>query len=242
MGGRWAAVQGLLASTSGGCSPNCMLGYIHMEVGQRSAPQAAKQGAGNGGKPTRLVRQPARLPGRLLRRQIRPMQHESRRWRAASQRMLHLGRSTMGAPPPCSALTGASPCVVLVEIRSQERLGSTCRPCSCACPSSLGCARAMSSAAPSCSPQQPSHAAVSGDGGFGRTSEGNAPLRGGRPHPPSRCPAPVRPAGLPRQFTVEARVMTRRESTEKRHKRIRSKVRRHARPPCGSGGAATARP
>ena len=32
------------------------------------------------------------------------------------------------------------------------------------------------------------------------------------------------PAGLPRQFAVEARVMTRRESTEKRHKRIRSKV------------------
>lgn len=31
-------------------------------------------------------------------------------------------------------------------------------------------------------------------------------------------------AGLPRQFTVEARQMTRRESVEKRHKRIRSKV------------------
>jgi len=31
-------------------------------------------------------------------------------------------------------------------------------------------------------------------------------------------------SGLPRQFTVEARQMTRRESVEKRHKRIRSKV------------------
>ncbi|KAL4427940.1 hypothetical protein ABPG75_002029 [Micractinium tetrahymenae] len=31
-------------------------------------------------------------------------------------------------------------------------------------------------------------------------------------------------SGLPQRFTVEARVMTRRESVEKRHKRIRSKV------------------
>ena len=217
-----------------------MQGTINAGWAQVGATCGAQAGEGNGGEPTGLVRQPARPPAAA--EAICPIRNESWRWGAASQRMLHLGRSTMGAPPPCSGPRGTSPCVVLEEIRSQERLGSTCRPCSCACPSSLGCARAMSSAAPSCSPQQPSHAAVSGDGGFGRTSEGNAPLRGGRPHPPSRCPAPVRPAGLPRQFTVEARVMTRRESTEKRHKRIRSKVRRHARPPCGSGAAATARP
>ena len=38
------------------------------------------------------------------------------------------------------------------------------------------------------------------------------------------APAPP-PAGLPRQFSVQAATMTRRESTEKRHRRIRSKVR-----------------
>jgi len=47
----------------------------------------------------------------------------------------------------------------------------------------------------------------------------------------SVCGAPA--AGLPRQFTVEAKQMTRRESVEKRHKRIRSKV--------GGGGRAAAR-
>lgn len=41
-------------------------------------------------------------------------------------------------------------------------------------------------------------------------------------------PAPP-PAGMPRQFSVQAGAMTRRESTEKRHRRIRSKVRRAAR-------------
>lgn len=48
-------------------------------------------------------------------------------------------------------------------------------------------------------------------------------------------------AGMTQRFTVEARVMTRRESVEKRHKRIRSKVGRAAVGAPARGGARRSR-